>query len=75
MSAPTQVRARHILKKHSGSRRPSSWRCPTVTQSKEEAIAQIQEITNTLKSYSSFDEMHAQFQSIAEVLLVYCKIK
>ena len=32
------VRVRHILQKHTGSRRPSSWRCPNVTQSKDEAI-------------------------------------
>lgn len=36
-----QVQVLHLLKKHSGSRRPASWRCPNITQSKEEAIAQI----------------------------------
>ena len=39
----THAGAYHILKKHSGSRRPSSWRTPTITQSPEEALAQIGE--------------------------------
>ncbi|KAJ7109842.1 hypothetical protein C8R44DRAFT_800708 [Mycena epipterygia] len=33
-----QVRASHLLVKHSGSRRPSSWKENTITRSKEEAI-------------------------------------
>ena len=37
----THAGALHILKKHEGSRRPSSWRTEAITQSKEEAIAQI----------------------------------
>ncbi|KAI0253300.1 rotamase-domain-containing protein [Lactifluus subvellereus] len=36
---PKDVRASHILVKHSGSRRPSSWKEPNITRSKEEAIA------------------------------------
>ncbi|CAE7840950.1 PIN1, partial [Symbiodinium microadriaticum] len=43
-----QVTAMHILKKHAGSRRPSSWRNNNITQSKEEAIAQIREIREQL---------------------------
>ncbi|KIY73374.1 rotamase-domain-containing protein [Cylindrobasidium torrendii FP15055 ss-10] len=33
-----QVRASHLLVKHSGSRRPSSWKEANITRSKEEAI-------------------------------------
>ncbi len=43
-AAPPQlasVRCSHILVKHAGSRRPSSWRCPTVTLSKEAALARL----------------------------------
>lgn len=36
--APGQVRASHLLVKHSGSRRPSSWREQNITRSKEQAI-------------------------------------
>jgi len=34
---PTEVQALHILRKHRGSRRPSSWRQPVITCSQEEA--------------------------------------
>ncbi|GAB0488814.1 hypothetical protein MMPV_000024 [Pyropia vietnamensis] len=33
------VTASHILVKHAGSRRPSSWRSPTITRSAAEAVA------------------------------------
>jgi len=36
-SGPTQVRASHLLVKHSGSRNPKSWKEPVVTRSKAEA--------------------------------------
>lgn len=39
MAEPTTVRCRHLLVKHTGSRRPSSWKTPTITRSKAEAIA------------------------------------
>ncbi|THH10394.1 hypothetical protein EW145_g1362 [Phellinidium pouzarii] len=35
---PAQVRASHLLVKHKGSRRPSSWKEEHITRSKEEAI-------------------------------------
>ena len=35
------VRCRHLLVKHSGSRRPSSWKTERITRSKEEALAQL----------------------------------
>jgi NIMA-interacting peptidyl-prolyl cis-trans isomerase 1 len=38
---PTQVRASHILAKHRGSRRPSSWRTEVITMTKEDAIKEI----------------------------------
>ncbi|KAI8929633.1 rotamase Pin1 [Entophlyctis helioformis] len=34
---PSQIRASHLLVKHSGSRRPSSWREEHITRSKDEA--------------------------------------
>ncbi|KAG8968424.1 hypothetical protein FRC03_007366 [Tulasnella sp. 419] len=36
---PGQVRASHLLVKHAGSRRPSSWKEEHITRSKDEAIA------------------------------------
>ncbi|KAF7560414.1 hypothetical protein G7046_g3732 [Stylonectria norvegica] len=37
-----KIRAAHLLVKHSGSRRPSSWRQAEITRSKEEALEIIQ---------------------------------
>ncbi|KAG8834829.1 hypothetical protein FRC17_006937 [Serendipita sp. 399] len=37
-SGPNVVRASHLLVKHNESRRPSSWREPDITRTKEEAI-------------------------------------
>ncbi|KAL7009299.1 peptidyl-prolyl cis-trans isomerase Pin1 [Cystobasidiomycetes sp. EMM_F5] len=39
--APEQVQASHLLIKHAGSRRPSSWKETNITRSKEEAIAAL----------------------------------
>lgn len=41
--APTQVRASHLLVKHAGSRRPSSWKEEGVTRSEAEALAMVQQ--------------------------------
>ncbi|KAF8753686.1 ARM repeat-containing protein [Rhizoctonia solani] len=38
-----QMRASHLLVKHSGSRRPSSWKEANITRSKEEAIQILEE--------------------------------
>jgi len=35
---PEEVQCSHLLVKHSGSRRPSSWREENITRSKEEAL-------------------------------------
>ncbi|KAF2862346.1 rotamase-domain-containing protein [Piedraia hortae CBS 480.64] len=48
--APTnlegKIRCAHLLVKHNGSRRPSSWRQANITRSKDEAM-------NTIKSHES----------------------
>lgn len=65
---PSQVQVRHILKKHSGSRRPASWRSPNITQSKNESIQQItgylQQLQDTL-SREGYPAMELLFQQIA----------
>jgi peptidyl-prolyl cis-trans isomerase NIMA-interacting 1 len=43
-----EVRASHILSKHRGSRRPSSWREENITRTKEEALAIIEGSTQQL---------------------------
>jgi NIMA-interacting peptidyl-prolyl cis-trans isomerase 1 len=58
-SAPTSVRASHILVKHTGSRRPSSWRCPTVTLTKAEALEKLAGIRASIVAGT------AQFEAVA----------
>ncbi len=68
LTESAQVQVRHILKKHSGSRRPASWRCPNITQSKNESIQQItgylQQLQDTL-SREGYPAMERLFQEIA----------
>ncbi|KAH9020422.1 rotamase-domain-containing protein [Lactarius hengduanensis] len=68
-----KVRASHILVKHSGSRRPSSWKeascCsfPNITRSKEEAIAILEgynaEIEGSAKTFASLARQHSDCSS------------
>ena len=44
------VRASHLLVKHAGSRRPSSWRCAVVTMSKAEALARLAGFEQQIRS-------------------------
>lgn len=41
-SGPAQIRASHLLVKHKDVRRPSSWKEPVVTRTREEALAKVQ---------------------------------
>ena len=59
-SAPSQVRASHLLVKHRDSRRPSSWREENITRTKEEALdilagyrSQIVSNENTFEALAS----------------------
>ncbi|GAA6013235.1 hypothetical protein JCM11491_006323 [Sporobolomyces phaffii] len=45
-----KVRASHLLVKHSGSRRPSSWKEANITRSKEEAVEILKRHIDTIKS-------------------------
>ena len=62
-SSSEEVRASHILVKHVGSRRPSSWRCPTVTLTKEEARAKLQGILDSILNGSKRFEDVASIES------------
>lgn len=41
IDGPEEVQCSHLLVKHSGSRRPSSWREDPITRSKEEALEMV----------------------------------
>ena len=66
-SAEDEVRASHILKKHSGSRRPASWRCDNITQSKNEAISQIKDIKKQLEETLNTQGQQAMFDLFAKI--------
>ncbi|KAI9459640.1 rotamase-domain-containing protein [Lactarius psammicola] len=64
---PEKVRASHILVKHSGSRRPSSWKEPKITRSKEEAIAILEgyntEIAGSADKFAPLARKHSDCSS------------
>lgn len=45
-----KIRCSHLLVKHSGSRRPSSWREEKITRTKEEALALIEDYRAKIES-------------------------
>ena len=63
---PSEVRVLHILKKHKGSRRPSSWRNPKITATKEEAHEELQGLLEVLQEEASNPkELRATFEELA----------
>ncbi|KAF8492818.1 hypothetical protein F5888DRAFT_1795533 [Russula emetica] len=62
-----EVRASHILVKHSGSRRPSSWKESNITRSKEDAIAILKgykaEIGTSAEKFGSLAHEHSDCSS------------
>jgi NIMA-interacting peptidyl-prolyl cis-trans isomerase 1 len=65
-----KVQCLHILKKHAGSRRPSSWRQSVITQSKQDSIDQISAIKSKLEQVldkSGYAAMAKLFREIASV--------
>jgi peptidyl-prolyl cis-trans isomerase NIMA-interacting 1 len=63
---PKEVRVLHILKKHKGSRRPSSWRNPNITSTPEEAQAELQGLVEVLQEVKDNpEEMRATFEELA----------
>ncbi|KAN0118061.1 peptidyl-prolyl cis-trans isomerase [Russula decolorans] len=62
-----EVRASHILVKHSGSRRPSSWKEPNITRSKEEAITILKgykaEIGTSAEQFGPLAHKHSDCSS------------
>lgn len=45
-----KIRCAHLLVKHAGSRRPSSWREATITRSKDDAMNIIRQHESRIKS-------------------------
>jgi NIMA-interacting peptidyl-prolyl cis-trans isomerase 1 len=63
---PKEVRVLHILKKHKGSRRPSSWRNPNITSTVDEAREELQGLVEVLQEVKDNpEEMRATFEELA----------
>jgi len=64
---PGQVRASHLLVKHSGSRRPSSWKENDITRSKAEAIQILQgyaaQINGSAEKFGQLASVHSDCSS------------
>jgi NIMA-interacting peptidyl-prolyl cis-trans isomerase 1 len=63
---PREVRVLHILRKHIHSRRPSSWRVPNITDTKEKAISDLLELQSILLDISDPKELRATFEEFAK---------
>jgi peptidyl-prolyl cis-trans isomerase NIMA-interacting 1 len=63
---PNKVRIFHILKKHVGSRNPTSWRVPQITATKEEATNELQGLLDVLREVQSDPaELRATMEELA----------
>nr|GAT59842.1 predicted protein [Mycena chlorophos] len=65
-----QVRASHLLVKHSGSRRPASWKEPNITRTKDEAIEILRgyqtEIGTSAEKFGELASVHSDCSSHAQ---------
>mmetsp|Transcript_10326 Transcript_10326/g.30216 ORF Transcript_10326/g.30216 Transcript_10326/m.30216 type:complete len:248 (+) Transcript_10326:199-942(+) len=65
-SLPKEVRVLHILKKHKDSKRPSSWRNPKITQTKEDAHEELEGLLEILQEEEGdLTELRATFMELA----------
>ena len=66
VKSPHQVRVIHILKKHAGSRKPTSWRVPVITATKEEARTELQALLDVLQDVQEDkEELRATMEELA----------
>merc|ERR1719444_746869 len=62
--APEEVQVLHIIRKHKGSRRPSSWREATITSSREDAQDFLRGVATSLKGMDRAD-LKSKFAELA----------
>ena len=64
--SPHEVRVLHILKKHRGSRKPTSWRVPVITATKDEAREELQALLDVLRDVQDDpQELRATVEELA----------
>ncbi|KAI1791971.1 rotamase-domain-containing protein [Ganoderma leucocontextum] len=70
LNRPAQVRASHLLVKHKESRRPSSWKEPHITRSKEQAIEILKgyrrEINGSAQKFAELASLHSDCSSYSK---------
>merc|ERR1719387_2618953 len=70
MDEPKQVQVLHIIRKHKDSRRPSSWREPVITRSKDDAKAIVKQFRSELAQIETkpgvFGKLQKRFEEIAK---------
>mmetsp|Transcript_64479 Transcript_64479/g.144731 ORF Transcript_64479/g.144731 Transcript_64479/m.144731 type:complete len:225 (+) Transcript_64479:132-806(+) len=59
------VKCLHLLKKHAGSRRPSSWREKVITRSLEEATYALKELRKGIAQKATLEEQRIEFERLA----------
>lgn len=71
---PEEVQCSHLLVKHSGSRRPSSWREENITRSKEEALdlVKCKSVTLNFPLFISihYHNVHRGFLSVITMFIL-----
>ncbi|TMW48341.1 hypothetical protein DOY81_006567 [Sarcophaga bullata] len=61
-TGPSEVRASHLLVKHKGSRRPSSWREENITRTKDEARQILEDYRKQIESgEATLDELAQKY--------------
>ena len=60
-----KVRALHLLVKHAGSRRPSSWREENITRSEGEAVEILKGYRDELAAIGDPEQLKAKFKELA----------
>eukprot|EP00934_Nitzschia_sp_Nitz4_P004432 Nitzschia sp. Nitz4//scaffold148_size54725//34701//35701//NITZ4_006661-RA/size54725-processed-gene-0.15-mRNA-1//1//CDS//3329536757//4422//frame0 len=63
--SPKQVRVLHILKKHTGSRRPSSWRQAKITASIDQAKEELEGLLQVIQEEENPEDRQATFSELA----------
>lgn len=56
-----EVQASHLLVKHAGSRRPSSWREDNITRTKEEAHELLESYLKKIEEGAEFNELATKY--------------
>lgn len=69
---PEEVQCSHLLVKHSGSRRPSSWREENITRSKEDALELVK--CKPILNFPLLTDIHYYIVHVEFIFVCCCYI-